>query len=397
MEVTRRGLYDLVVIGGGPVGSQVATKVAKIGYKTLIIEEHSDIGYPVQCAGIVSHRLTDLVDINIPIKNRMNGAIFYPPNENPIILEDTKERAYVIDRAKFDNNLLDHAISEGSELMAFTRCTSITQKNDYMVIDLKTKNGPQKIRSKIVIGADGVNSIVRKMIIPKSNIEYLYGMQIEVPRNDLKNTSTDLVEIHVGRLVAPGFFAWSIPTDNGARIGLCTSHGKMPQYYLNKLLEKKGIMRKDHWPISAGTIPLGLLDRSVKDGIMLVGDAACHVKPLSAGGLYLGLSCAGYCAETAIKALESERYDSKYLSKYHQKWMKKFGKELKRGLLLRKVFLNLGDDQINKITDIFRSKELLSLLISKGDIDFPSKVAKAALIKSPKLLKFSPLLLKSLL
>ena len=386
--------YDIVVVGGGPIGASVASKVAKQGFETLIIEEHEKAGAPVQCAGIVSMRFKELVDFEIPILNKARGAVLYPPDRRPYELMTDEDKAIIIDRKEFDKKMLAHASDHGASVNFSTRCVDVAMKGSHAELEVRTPSGTTHIRAKLVIGADGPDSVVRGSLGGSFKIQKLFGVQVEVPKEQL-DRPPDIVELHIGNELAPGFFAWMIPAGENFRVGLCTMDP--PKKYLHSFIKNIGLKYNDDWPVQAGRVPLGLLDRTHGERKMIVGDAACQVKPLTCGGLYTGLLCAGHCADAAVEAFENENFSSQFLSRYHRAWTSEIGKELKRGLLIRKVYRQMKDRQLNEIVDIFRSKKLISLLISSGDIDFPSRAAKTALLKSPKLIKFSPVLLKSLL
>jgi flavin-dependent dehydrogenase len=212
----------------------------------------------------------------------------------------------------------------------------------------------------------------------------------------------DFVKIFSGNEVAPGFFAWLIPAGDHVRIGLCTSRGdRSPRYYFEKLLKDSGFKKLNRdvkcGSCTAGMIPISKIDKTYSDNIMLVGDAASQVKPLSGGGIYTGLKGAIHCASVAVNALETENFTQNMLKTYKRKWDDDMGKEMKRAYLIRRIVRNLTDEQIEEGFDIFNDKKLLSLLNKKGDIDYPTNLALPVLKKAPKLMKFTGPIMKSLL
>ena len=74
-------IYDIIIIGAGPVGCKVGELTAKSGLKVLILEEHPEIGEPVQCAGLVSHRIFKLSKVSRKVVvNKIKKARFYCSN-----------------------------------------------------------------------------------------------------------------------------------------------------------------------------------------------------------------------------------------------------------------------------------------------------------------------------
>ena len=122
---------------------------------------------------------------------------------------------------------------------------------------------------------------------------------------------------------------------------------------------------------------------------MIVGDAAAQVKQTTGGGLYMGLASAVHCAETACATLESGDFSKSRLKAYQAAWMADIGKELRHAQILHRMMIAMKDRQMDLALDILNDPSLKHLIVAHGDIDFPSKLAKAALRKSPKLLRLA--------
>jgi len=331
------------------------------------------------------------------------GGSVIPPNGKGLELRASENRAVVIDRGIFDRMMVEKAVDDGSELLLGARCIDITV-NTEVQITYKNKIDDEKhtVSSRLLIGADGPRSLVREKMGVGQPREFLYGMQTEISREELTRGSRsdlgdDEVIIHFGREIAPGFFAWLIPAGEFVRAGLCTSGGEYPKRYLKGFLRSLGITDIDDRAYTSGTIPLGLLEASHADNTMLVGDAACQVKPLTGGGLVFGMICARHCADTAIASLEEGDQSGEFLRLYHDSWTAEIGKEIKQAMLLRKVFLSMSDDDMNSLVKILGEDDLSAFLVSRGDMDFPTTASKTMLRKFPKLIKFAPHLLKALL
>jgi flavin-dependent dehydrogenase len=266
-----------------------------------------------------------------------------------------------------------------------------------MIVSFKSNNGTESVHCKLLIGADGANSNVADKLGFQRAKELLRGYG----SNDASpvDIDSDFVKIFSGNEIAPGFFAWLIPS---VRVGLCTSRGdKSPRYYFEKLLNnpefKKISGNMTCGSYTAGIIPISKIDKIYSDNVMLVGDAASQVKPLSGGGVYTGLKGAIHCANVAVRALENGNYTRNILKMYQLKWDEEFRKEMKRAYLIRKIVRDLEDKQIEEGFDIFNDKKLLSMLNKKGDIDYPTKLALPVLKSAPKLMKFTGPIMKSLL
>ena len=326
--------YDVIVIGASATGSRVAEIVSENDDKVLLIEEHQKIGMPLQCTGLVSFRLLKLIP-NLPkeiVLNKIKSAKFFSPNGNCLELKP-RYNAYVIDRVKLDRFLFDQV---KGDIKLSEKFESFRYTNDC----IKIKTNKNVYSSKILVGADGPNSTVRRQI--KINQKHsILGLQTKV-KGDF---DSDSVELWFGSKVCPNFFAWVVPeSENVARIGLATNKNLM-RFYNNFLKKRIGYLKK---PDVVGRIPYGLLDRTSDNRIMLVGDAASQVKPFSGGGLVYGMLSSEICANAAIKSLEENKFDGDFFEKnYDNKWKKFLSSPIMKGMMLRKVFNILPDFAVN--------------------------------------------------
>ena len=138
------------------------------------------------------------------------------------------------------------------------------------------------------------------------------GIQTEIQRVD--DVDKNMVEVYLGRNVAPNFFAWIIPRKDGtAKIGLATSKGD-PRMYLQKFMKKhpiasKKLQNNTVTHLSLHPIPLnGPISKTYFHGFLAVGDAASQVKPTTGGGVIFGLTCAKIAGEVACEAVMNNNF-----------------------------------------------------------------------------------------
>jgi flavin-dependent dehydrogenase len=129
--------------------------------------------------------------------------------------------------------------------------------------------------------------------------------------------------------------------------------------------------------------------------VIIVGDAAGQVKPLSGGGLFTGLTAATLAAQVASDAIDENDTSARFLRRYDQMWRDAIGKEIERGFRVRKAYIRLKDEQLDQVGKLLDTEEARTVL-SKGDIDRPTDIAGDLLRAAPGLMRFSPQLLASM-
>ena len=387
--------YDVAVVGGGPIGGYIAGEIAKKKFKVSIFEKNKEIGVPVNCAGLVTPRVFEIIDIdkiNV-IQNKIKGAHIHSPSGDILTIGGDKLHALVIDRSKFDKEIIKKSKKHGVEIFLEENVLSAQKIENH--IELKTSKN-HDIKCNLLIGADGPYSKIRDRFAFPEPIEYLRGIGAEIVDTNL---DPDFVEIFVGRNIAPGFFAWIIPTDkNGknARIGLCITQNATfsPKKYFENFLENKytSVFLKNTTITSyiGGIIPLGPLRKTYESNVLVVGDAAAQVKPTSGGGVYTGLLCANHCSNISIDGLQNNNFSAQYLKRYQKLWTADIGRELNLGMKFRNIYKNFSDNQMDKYIKRFSNPKIVEIITKYGDIDYPSKLVKPLLKKVPTLLKLLP-------
>lgn len=332
--------YDVIIIGAGPAGAKTGELVAREGYKVLIIEEHDEIGKPVQCTGIDSHRILELSNVSDKIiLNKVTRARFYLENKNYLELK-SKKQVYVIDRYKLDLEISKKAKKSGAHIITSTRFKSFDYEKNQ--IKIFTNNG--KYTCKILVGADGPNSTVARNAKIEMPNDYLIGYQ-ETIKDDF---SDNIVELWFGKNICPDFFAWVVPESRKwARVGLANKIDAIN--YFRKFVKMRfnaELLKKD---ILGGVIRYGLIKDSTAERVLLVGDAASQVKPYSGGGIIYGLIGSKFAANACINSLEKRKFNHNFLKDvYDKKWKQKLAPAIKKGLFLHRMlhsprwFLNFG-------------------------------------------------------
>ena len=399
-------MRDVLVVGGGPVGGQTARHLAAKGHDVLLVEEHRRVGEPVQCAGLFTPRIFDLVDFPLSAVhlNDVRGANVHAPGGKTITLDGGKTMAVAIDRGEFDRKCVEGAEAKGAEVRRQVKAVAAQREEGHVVVTLRQADGTVTTeRTRLLVGADGVQGQVAKWFgLPRAReVIPCYGAQVEGTR-----LSPSHVEMWVGSERAPGFFSWMIPTDPEGRtgkveVGVDIKAPEPARFYYERMWKDEASARflgpdaRSCFDICA-CIPLGPIKRTSAANVAIAGDAAAQTKPTSGGGVYTGLVSAGHLADVADKALRDGDLSEKRLKEYHARWDADIGRELYVGWRLRKAFMHLRDDQLDDLFHLLDDKELLAMVNSLGDIDYPSRLAKPLLRKAPHLFKYSVPFVKSL-
>ncbi len=359
--------YDVVVVGAGPAGAMTAKYAALNGARTLLIEEHSSIGSPVQCTGLISTAALRECEIGEGtfVLAKMKGAFVYAPNCEELKVAGKGVKAYVIDRKIFDRALVERSLDEGADILLRTRFTGLENGKICVVSSGEKKEIP----ADIIIGADGIlSSVGRAAGLPRCE-KFLSGIQFEAP---YASKDPEFVEIFTGNNIAPGFFAWSVPFGGMARLGLAKNPDEFPaRYHMEKILEHPVVSSRYRGSITElvlGGIPLGPPVKTAKGNVMLVGDAAGQVKPTSGGGIYMGAVCAKIAGEVAARAAHKEAR----LEEYEKRWRSAVGRELAIGMRIHKSLGKLSDENLNEFIAFLSQPGMQRIITEHGDMDHPS-------------------------
>lgn len=376
-----------VVIGGGPAGSKAAELLAK-DRDVLVFEEHAESGTPMGCAGLVTDKVLEMSGVRPDILNKLYGANVFFPDGRKVSVRSKWPKANVIDRADLDRKMAEKANDAGAEYRFNEKYRSHTI-TDRVTID--STNGTTEC--SLLIGADGHSSRVAKTLgIDNSPREYVRGFQMDLRK---KYDEEDMINIRLGSKVAPGFFSWELPFGDFVRVGMCTSWSAGPPVnYMQPLLKAAGLESASVIKKYSGKIPLGGRPRSYGERLMLIGDAAGQVKPISGGGLYPAFRSAEALKNIANIVFETNDFSAKNMSQYEEEWKTDLGKEMKNGYRLRRAYVKFTDDDLDRAGKV-AARESVRSVLDEIDLDSPSSVVSQ--VGKGDIMRLIPVLLRALL
>jgi len=370
-------VLDVIVVGAGPSGSYASHLLSKSGFSVLNLEEHKEVGKPVECTGLVSQRVFSMVKSGSRV-NDVTGATVYFPGGGSIHVEKT-EKTIVMDRDSFDKDVSAMAISSGADLKINARVIAVKKDSEGIDVTYRENGERKNARSHIIIGADGINSRVRKELFQERPGRIVSAYQVDSAH---RMEDQDSVEVYLGSEYSSGFFGWTAPSGNITRIGVASYRSAAIKHFLrlNSRFPPNKIIG-----INGGSIPISHVKRTYSDNAILVGDAAGIVKPLSGGGIYTGMVSASHAARASIESLESEDHSSRFLSRYEKYWKSDIGMELAIDGIVQRYLFSMRDSALRNIYDILSKPSNISLINRLGDIDYPSRIVFAMLIRNPSL------------
>src|SRR3954466_15612644 len=352
-------IYDALIVGGGPGGLYAARQLARAGASVVVCEEHAEAGLPVHCTGVLGSDTFD--EFELPrdaVLNALTTVRFVSPAGRQVRYTPKTEQAVVLDRARFDRRLAEQALASGAELRVGARVSVLDIDGD----GVSAIAGGNLVRARIVILACGACYTLQRRFglgVPSS---FLHTAQREVPASHL-----GAVEIHFGAAVAPGGFAWAVPVQraDGPRVRIGVMATRDAPTWFAAMSER---IRRD-WGVAADDtaprikfLPLGPIDRTFGDRLLVIGDAAGLVKPTTGGGIYYSIVSASIAAQVAALALKRNRLDAASLGTYEARWRDYLATELEAQRALRTAADAMVDADIDALFDLARVDGIMPLV-----------------------------------
>jgi geranylgeranyl reductase family protein len=351
--------------------------LAQASFDVALLEEHTCIGLPNHCSGLVSPRTLDLVG-RIPEGMRLvqfSRARVWGPGGRTLWLRSDAVQAVAIDRPRFDQLVAGRAVEAGATLMLDTRACGFERLEEGVRVEVRTGGDTRHLYAPLLIGADGAGSRVARWMGRKHTHEVVPAIKADI---SFRGGGTDSIEIFVGSAVAPGWFGWIIPMRDGvARIGIGAT--RLLRRYFDAFLESVRSQFGDFvvHETRRATLPLGPARDFVAERAMLVGAAARQTKPTTGGGLYFGIRAAQLAAATAIEALERGDCSRKVLAGYEWAWHRSEGRELVVNHWLRKGFCALSDAGFDRVIEFLGRPGARKWVSRLGDMDYASRLFMA--------------------
>jgi digeranylgeranylglycerophospholipid reductase len=360
---------DVLVVGAGPGGSMAARTAAENGVDVIFIEEHPVAGTPVYCAEGLS--IGGIVDGGLEavppyVSQQITKARIVAPNGNTVDLTSDDWTGYTLNREVFDKALAENAEKAGARLMTNTRAIGVIMDGG-RVVGVKAIHEGEAVEfmAKVVIGADGHWSIIRRSAgLDRYFRDYVTCAQYRLGGLDLEDPSVN--EFWMGENYAPGGYAWVFPKGRevaNVGLGVRVKHTKPPIEYLKDFVAQDPRFRNAKILSKGGGIcPVsGTLDRIVTDGLMLVGDAAGQLIPMTGAGIHSAIEAGKMAGRVAAEAVKEGDVSARRLSAYRAEFDKYWGKRIRDSGRVLNMLDKFSDDDLNTLSEVITNEDVLAL------------------------------------
>ena len=342
--------FDVAVIGAGPAGAMAAQYAAKGGCRVALIERKKKAGVPVRCGEAVGLKgFSASIDIEDKwiLASVKRIRMISPCGIKVDLINPAKiGNNYIINREIMDEDLVQRAIQAGAEYFPSTPILSVKLKSSHIYNCVGIK---KEFSASCIILADGVESRLARDLGWSTSLSMDDIESCAFCRVEHESITADTIEFHVGNRVAPGGFSWVFPRGKKrANVGLgilgSNSNGGKARELLDSFISKNfaGAVISD---LHCGGAPVGRwLNPLVKNGVMIVGDAARQVNSLTGGGIAYALYAGRAAGETAAEAMINGNLNYDHLKQYQKRWAHYCGKQQLRSYALKTVLLKKNND-----------------------------------------------------
>lgn len=391
-----RDEYDVIVVGAGPAGS-IAAQHAAAQCDVLLVEKRQAIGEPIRCAEgvplwqspIFPKSFSEYVQ---PDPNWIASEVRRIRATSPdgTTIEVSSETfgvdgplAFIIERKLFDRQLAKDAARAGADIMVRTRASGlIIDENVVKGVRANRLGDEFELTAKVVIAADGLESQVGRWGGINTSLEAKDIASCAQYYAENVDVSQETVDLYYGSNIGGGY-AWVFPKgDKTANVGLAVPGSrcgaKRPIDYLDEFAAKRFPSAQPIGLILGGIAISNELRTIVRNGLMLVGDAAHHTDPLTGGGIVPALESGTIAGKVASKAVRKNDPSERVLREYQTEYNHSFGTMRRLRYSCKELAVSLSDEEINRVMRVLNG-------IQPGELSLKG-ITMRFLRKDPRLL-----------
>ena len=344
--------YDVVVVGAGPAGSTAAKFLSEKGMKVLLIDKDK---FPRDkpCGGGICEHITEFDHIREKIEKGpsdfldsicIRGKIVSPSAQHTTDYLSETPLFYNVRRKKFDYELVQFAIDAGAEVLENCKVKEVFTTQEKAVVKLANS---REFICKVIVGAGGAYDVVANYLRKKERLREKQGKdfgmavveEFEVGEEFIDRAygkeRTSMINLKHANLNG---YAWVFSKHDILNIGYGGFNDEMKKIDIKKefknyldFLKRNGYLPKwiESKKLKGAPVPfVGNIKKTYTDRIIIVGDAAGFVSPLTGEGIYYAMDSGKIASEVISKALEKEDFSAQSLKPYQNIWRKRWGKDL---------------------------------------------------------------------
>ena len=383
---------DVLVVGAGPGGAVAAwqAKLAAPELAVVLLERDRAVGSPVRCAeGVGDAGLREFADPDGAdwAARRITRVIFQAPDDTEVLVAE-RGIGWVLDRTRFDAYLAAEASRAGAEVLVGAEATAMARNGgDRWHVRVKERGQEEIYRARVVIGADGVETMVGRWA----------GLDTRVPSRDMESCAQyvlqgidfdpDAIYLQFSDAIAPGGYAWIFPKAVGvANVGLgmvaLKSDGRNARQYLDAWIARRFPNGARTGYTVGGVIVHTTIKKTYAEGVMVAGDAAHMINPLSGGGIINAMKAGRLAGCTAAAAIREGDTSERRLSAYHDAWMSLLGEDHLKYYRIKQALEHMDDGFLNAlartVNRIPQEKRSIGRIFAHALIKHPQLIPVAA-------------------
>ena len=363
---------DCLVIGAGPAGSVAAEVIARNGHSTMMIEKRPEIGLPIRCGEGISSAVLDLLGLpneGRHISTQMDGARIISPSGHIMKLRADPSKhhtGFILNRDIFDRMLTSRAYRSGCDVRVLFEAVGMELENGRASVRCMHLGDRYDIKAKIVIAADGFESKVARWggldpsLSPRDVDTCIQYRMVGIDHDG------SFCDFYIGRKYAPGGYVWCFPKGDGTfNVGIGVNESMMdgpasPKRYLDSFISRKEEFKRGKVvEIHAGGVSVGLpMERTVSDNLIVVGDAARLIDPLTGGGINNACVSAIHAGRVASECIEASSFTAGDLEAYDKAWRRDIEDGMVLDYIAKERFLDTDDDLLDSVISVISSYDL---------------------------------------
>ena len=274
--------FDVLIVGASFAGLAAARTAASRGLSVAVIEAKREAGARIHTSGILVREAIEEIDLPHHLTRRVPGVRLYAPNLHSVDLFSPGYAFFTTRTADLLRWMAKEAREAGAAIIYNTRFEGAERRDGWLHI-----NGID-LAARYLIGADGGRSRVARHFGLEENQKFLTGVEVELAPDD--HLDQRFLHCFIDLRLAPGYIAWAAPGPDAIQLGLAARDGVKPDLAAF-MARTESIFRWSGKRVvgrRSGLIPCGgPLSQIAADGVLLIGDAAGWVSPMTGGGIRL--------------------------------------------------------------------------------------------------------------